>query len=116
MYHGWADQQVAPSNSIDYFTKVTQASGKGVVGQSIQLYMVPGMGHCAGGAGTDTFDKVEAIERWVASGEAPQSIVASHLTNGQVDRTRPLCPYGKVAKWNGKGSTDDAANFACAAP
>jgi feruloyl esterase len=115
MYHGWADQQVAPSNSVDYFTKVTKVSGKGVVGKSIQLYMVPGMGHCAGGPGTDTFDKMEAIERWVASGQSPDSIVAAHLTNGHVDRTRPLCPYGKVAKWNGTGSTDEAANFACVA-
>ncbi len=113
MYHGWADQQVAPGNSVDYFTKVTRAAGKGAVGRSIQLYMVPGMGHCQGGPGTDTFNKMEAIEHWVGTGKAPESIVAAHMTNGTADRTRPLCPLGKVAKWNGSGSTDDAANFVC---
>jgi feruloyl esterase len=30
--------------------------------------------------------------------------------------TRPLCPFPQVAKYKGAGSTDDAANFACAAP
>jgi len=77
--------------------------------------MVPGMNHCQGGPGTDTFDKVAAIESWVASGKAPAQIIASHATQGKVDRTRPLCPFGQVAKWKGTGSTDDAANFACVA-
>jgi feruloyl esterase len=31
----------------------------------------------------------------------------------EVVRTRPLCAYPQVAKWNGTGSTDDAANFVC---
>jgi feruloyl esterase len=31
-------------------------------------------------------------------------------------RTRPLCPYPQVAKWNGTGSSDDAANFSCRHP
>jgi feruloyl esterase len=116
MYHGWADQQVAPLNSVTYFDAVTTATGQSVAGKSIALYLVPGMGHCQGGAGTDTFDKVAAMEQWVASGRAPAQIVASHLTAGKVDRTRPLCPYPQVAKYKGTGSTDEAANFTCAKP
>jgi len=116
MYHGWADPQVAPGNSVDYFTKVIRATGKGSAGKSIQLYMVPGMGHCQGGPGTDRFNKMEAIEHWVSAGHAPESIVAAHMIDGKADRTRPLCPYGKVAKWKGTGSTDEAANFMCANP
>jgi feruloyl esterase len=115
MYHGWSDQQVAPSNSVEYFSKVSRAAGKSAAGKSIQLYMVPGMGHCQGGPGTDTFNKMAAIEEWVDTGRAPESIVAAHATDGKVDRKRPLCPFGKVAKWKGSGSTDDAANFACLA-
>jgi feruloyl esterase len=116
IYHGWADQQVAAMNAVNYFKGVTKSTGKSSEGKSIQLYMVPGMGHCAGGPGTDTFDKIAAMEQWIEKGLAPDKIIASHVTNGAVDRTRPLCPYGKVAKWNGSGSTDDAANFACIAP
>ncbi|MEP7310243.1 MAG: tannase/feruloyl esterase family alpha/beta hydrolase [Acidobacteriota bacterium] len=116
MYHGWSDQQVAAENSVDYFTKVTRAAGTNAVNKSIQLYMVPGMGHCQGGPGTDTFNKMAAMEQWVGTGSAPESIVAAHMTAGKADRTRPLCPYGKVAKWKGTGSTDDAVNFMCVAP
>jgi feruloyl esterase len=115
IYQGWADQQVAAMNAVNYFKGVTKSTGKSSEGKSIHLYMVPGMGHCAGGPGTDTFDKIAAMEQWIEKGQAPDKIIASHVTNGAVDRTRPLCPYGKVAKWNGSGSTDDAANFACVA-
>ena len=116
MYHGWSDQQVPASSGLGYFTRVVNAVGKSAVGSSIQLYMVPGMNHCQGGPGTDTFDKVAAMEEWMARGTAPDHIVASHATAGTVDRTRPLCPYPQVAVHNGSGSTDEAASFSCRAP
>ena len=115
MYHGWSDQQVAPLNSVTYFDAVLNATGKDSAGKSIALYLVPGMGHCQGGAGTDTFDKVAAIEEWIRTGTAPAQIVASHRTSGTTDRTRPLCQYPQVAKYKGSGSSDVAASFACAA-
>jgi len=52
----------------------------------------------------------------VEQGRAPDALLASHLTDGRIDRTRPLCPYPQVAKYKGTGGTDDAANFMCAAP
>jgi len=115
MYHGWSDPQVTPYNTINFFHKVLATQGGAGVGTSVQLYMVPGMNHCQGGPGTDSFDKVRAIEDWIKAGSAPSRIEAAHLTNGAIDRTRPLCPWGQVAKWNGTGSTDDTANFACVA-
>ena len=81
-----------------------------------RLFMAPGMGHCGGGPGPNTFDAMGALDKWVAQGTAPEKIVASHSTNGNVDRTRPLCPYPQVARWKGSGSTDDAANFTCVSP
>ncbi|OFW18736.1 MAG: hypothetical protein A3H97_17865 [Acidobacteria bacterium RIFCSPLOWO2_02_FULL_65_29] len=115
MYHGWSDPQVTAMNSVTYFTDVLKTTGKAAQGKSIQLYMVPGMLHCQGGPGTDVFDKVAAMERWISTGRAPDHIIASHVTSGVVDRTRPLCPYGQVAKWKGTGSTEEAANFSCVA-
>jgi feruloyl esterase len=115
MYHGWSDPQVPPSGSVKYFTDVVRTVGDEAVGKSIQLYMVPGMAHCRGGAGTDTFDKMGPIEQWIARGQAPESISASRVVEGKVVRTRPICPFGKVARWSGSGSSDDAANFACVA-
>jgi feruloyl esterase len=56
---------------------------------------------------------VAALDRWVTTRQAPDSIAASRLRDGKVDRTRPLCPWPKVATYSGSGSPDDAANFAC---
>jgi len=113
MYHGWSDPQVTPVNSVSYYKDVLKAVGNGSAGKSIALFMVPGMNHCAGGPGTDTFDRVKVMEDWVEKGIAPKKIVASHSTNGVVDKTRPLCPYPQVAKYNGSGDMNDAANFSC---
>ncbi len=114
MYHGWSDQQIPPRSSVNYFNSVVKAAGgpKEAAG-SVRLFMVPGMGHCGGGDGPNTFDMVSAMEQWVEKGKAPERIVAAHLTNGAADRTRPLCPYPQVAVYKGTGSTDDAANFVC---
>jgi len=68
-----------------------------------------------GVTGPDRFDKMAAITSWVERGSKPDRIVASHLTDGKVDRTRPLCPFGQVAKYRGVGDTNDASNFSCVA-
>jgi Tannase and feruloyl esterase len=114
MYHGWGDPQVPAQNSIIYYENVVKTVGKAAEG-SVALFMIPGMLHCSGGLGTDTFDKMSAITQWVEQGKKPDRIVASHRANGQVDKTRPLCPSGQVAKYTGTGSTSDAANFRCVA-
>jgi feruloyl esterase len=116
MYHGWNDQQVPGTSSVTYFNRVLERSGRDAAGKSIQLYMVPGMNHCQGGIGTDMFDKVAAMEEWMAKGSAPSQIVASHMTDGKVDRTRPLCPYPRIARYNGSGNPAEAASFACVDP
>jgi feruloyl esterase len=112
MYHGWADPQVTPQNSVTYYRNVLQTVGKNA-DNSITLFMLPGVYHCTGGPGPDAFDKMTAIQQWVEQGKKPTRIIASSVKDGVVVRTRPLCPFGQVAKYSGKGSTDDAANFAC---
>ena len=81
LYHGWSDAQVTPYNTINFFQKVVASQGGAGVGTSMQLYMVPGMNHCAGGPGTDMFDKMAAIEEWIKTGTAPKRIEASHVTS-----------------------------------
>ena len=115
MYHGWADPLVTPDASLIMFKQINDAVGPAAA-NSLALFMVPGMGHCQGGPGTDVFDKVAALDQWVESGTKPQSIVASHMTGAVADRTRPLCAYPTIAHYSGSGSTDDAANFRCQAP
>jgi feruloyl esterase len=115
-YHGWSDPQISPANSTQYHARVVSAlGGASKVDGSYRLFMAPGMGHCGGGEGPNTFDMVAALEQWVEHGKAPDQIIASHSTSGAVDRTRPLCPYPQVAIYKGTGSTDEAANFVCKA-
>jgi feruloyl esterase len=116
MYHGWADQNVSPYMTVQYFERVKEALGPQPTSDSVRLFMAPGMAHCSGGEGPNTFDKIGALDRWVETGKAPESIVASHATGGKVDRTRPLCPWPQVAVYKGSGSVDEAASFTCKAP
>jgi feruloyl esterase len=123
LYHGWNDQLIQPYNSIDYYTSVTKKMGAAQTDDFARLFMAPGMQHCSGGIGPNTFDAVTALEQWVEKGTKPAQIVASHMSNGlptvasakvgAVDRTRPLCPYPQVAAYKGTGSIDEAASFVC---
>ena len=116
-YHGWSDAQISPLNATQYHQRVVEAVGEASdIDDSYRLFMAPGMGHCGGGEGPSVFDKMVPLESWVEQGEAPDSIVASHQTDGVIDRTRPLCPYPQTAVYTGTGSTDDAENFVCQLP
>ena len=116
MWHGWNDQFVSPINSINYYNEIrNNPATKGKIDDSIKLFMVPGMDHCRGGEGPNVFDQMGVLDRWVEQKQTPAQIPASHLTDGKVDRTRPLCAYPQVARYNGSGSIDDAASFTCRA-
>jgi feruloyl esterase len=142
-YHGWEDNQVPSLRGVDYFNRVTAAdqqsrpdgsnSGLDETQNYYRLFMVPGMGHCRGGPGTNEFgrnggagpassDMFTALEEWVEHGKAPTQITAwncpnqsftSSCTIEQSTFTRPLCPYPQKAVYVGTGNTNDAANFVC---
>jgi len=135
MYHGWADPLVNPRNSIDYLRSVEarrrgrgEDSGAAAATQSfLRLFMAPGMTHCAGGPGLNTFDTLTALEQWVEHGTAPDKLIASHTALGFPDNvmaaapppgdfSRPLCPWPQAARWTMTGSAKDAGSFVCASP
>jgi len=111
MYAGWADPIVPPQDTVAYYGKINETMGD--TSGFLRLFMAPGMGHCGGGPGPNTFDSVAALDQWVSAGTAPAKLIASHSTNQVVDRTRPLCPYPQTARYSGAGSIDEAANFSC---
>ena len=122
LYHGWSDAAIPATNSVNYYRSVAAKLGPKETESFVRLYMAPGMQHCGSGDGPNTFGQAgppkgdartnigKALEEWVESGSAPGPIVAR---NGS--RSRPLCPYPQVAVYQGSGSTDDEANFRCAA-
>jgi hypothetical protein len=133
VFHGWADPLPPPAGSIDYVERVARTMGAERADRTVRLFMAPGMGHCAGGDGPNRFGQFgvgdgnpetnlgAALQRWVEQGAAPDRVIATKRKDdgdatSDVLRTRPLCAYPKVARYIGRGSTDDAANFVCAAP
>ena len=61
LYAGWADTGITPENTVLYYESVLQKMGKNQ-GDFTRLFMVPGMAHCGGGAGPNTFDSIGALE------------------------------------------------------
>jgi feruloyl esterase len=131
-YHGFNDPDISPLNSIYYYISVVANQAghyglqPGLLGshQALQqtqdfyrLFLVPGMSHCAGGAGPSTFDSLTALEQWVENGVAPNQILATQYNNNDptqgVQRTRPLCPYPQISSYEGTGDPNNGANFVC---
>lgn len=139
LYHGWNDYALQPRLTIDYYESVRAHMGAEQSEKFMRLYMVPGMEHCFGGPGPNVFGQIpatgiddparnisKALEVWVETGIAPGRIVATKYDEvmrplfapekATALRSRPLCPYPQVARWTGKGSTDEAKNFKCGTP
>ena len=133
VYHGWSDAAISPLNAIRYYNSVVDTMGAQETNQFLRLFMAPGMQHCAGGPGPNSFGQTgnpkaptdpqhnifTALEQWVEKDIAPDRIVAakwiSDLDPAQGARmTRPLCPHPQAAKYKGTGDPNDEANFTCA--
>jgi pimeloyl-ACP methyl ester carboxylesterase len=116
VWHGWSDPLINGTGSVDYYNRVVKEMGGLKRTQEFaRLYMAPGVGHCSGGPGHQPQRAFDAVVNWVEKGIAPDTLPASRTVQGTV-QTRPLCPYPAVARWDGKGSVDDAASYSCAAP
>ncbi len=117
LWHGWADDMIPTEGSIDYYQRVQrQMGGAEKTAEFARLFLAPGVGHCSGGPGPQPAGQFDAVVRWVEEGKAPEVLNAVRRDlAGAVVRSRPLCQFPLAAKYKGTGSTDDAANFVCAA-
>ncbi|WP_166350788.1 tannase/feruloyl esterase family alpha/beta hydrolase [Phytoactinopolyspora limicola] len=99
MTHGLADPAINAQHTIGYYEQVHETMGSDIADLA-RLYLVPGMDHCRGGAGLTHFDALDAMEKWVHDGTAPDELRATDET---AERQAPLCPYPAqiVAKENG---------------
>jgi hypothetical protein len=127
LYHGWDDPAISALNTINYYNSVIGKMGRQNADSFVRVFMVPGMQHCGGGPGADSFGAVISatptdaqhslqlsLEQWVEKGAAPGAIVATKYgPNRTVTMTRPLCPYPQSAKYNGTGDPNSAASFVC---
>jgi feruloyl esterase len=119
IYHGFSDPALAPYRTMMFYEALAAATPGGypALQRNVRLFMGPGMLHCGGGSGPNSFDMLGALEKWVELGQAPDAIAAAHFPGNDAqkkpDRTMPLCPFPAAAKYNGVGDVADAANWRC---
>ncbi|GKT64938.1 impB/mucB/samB family protein [Colletotrichum tofieldiae] len=144
MYHGLADAHIPATASRHYYEKVVAQSGGDIeaVRGWFRLFFLPGVGHknttvdapwYIGGPGqaeqligggnftvpsNATNDALYALQLWVESGTAPESIIASTWTNSTDPSTellgqRPICPYPATQKYIGEGEQSKPESFVC---
>ncbi|OUM45588.1 tannase/feruloyl esterase family alpha/beta hydrolase [Arthrobacter agilis] len=114
LWHGWNDQHISPQSTLAYYDAVRQAMGARTADGFSKLFLFPGVEHCSGGAGPNTFDVLTPVMAWVESGTTPTVVVASRTVTAEgsaTTATRPVYPYPAVARYDGSGSTSDAVNF-----
>ena len=135
LFTGWADPNLSPDHIASFYDSLEASVGGPQKNDFVRFFLAPGMYHCRGGPGPNDFgqstranqsgatpenDLVLALDRWASEGVAPERVVATKFLDDDpkkgIVRTRPLCAYPKVARWNGRGSSDDAKNFVCASP
>ena len=112
-YHGVSDPWFSALDTVDYYQRLARDNGgPDKLAQSSRLFLVPGMGHCAGGPATlDQFDLLSLLVDWVDTGKAPDQVVATGADFP--GRSRPLCPYPQHAQYRGQGDPQAASSFEC---
>ena len=143
-YIGWDDTAVSAYSSINYYNSVALEMHKGAdpaaalkqVQAFYRMFLVPGMAHCSGGEGANSFgngsfgltaadkvfrtpehDIVAALDKWVEEDIAPEQLIATKFKdedpkNG-VAFQRPLCLYPKASSYKGSGNPKVASSWAC---
>jgi len=143
LFIGWQDPVGTPLEAINYYRAVEAHAGGSPAARLaatqafMRLFMVPGMGHCAGGPGATNVstatrdsappvrdaahDMTLALEAWVERGRAPQSLIATRYAEGgeappakrPIDFQRPICAWPREPVYRG-GDTRLASSFVCA--
>ena len=125
LYHGTNDPIFSSDDTTAWYDNL-RAANNGDASTFARFFRVPGMNHCSGGPATDQFDMLTPLVNWVEKGQVPDSVVASVRGPGNAaavnadvpatwstTRTRPLCSYPLVARYNGTGDIESAASFSC---
>lgn len=122
VYHGLSDALSVATATVNYFSDMVDTTFAGNfsdANDSTRLFLAPGMGHCGGGPGPNSWDKLTPLVDWVENGVAPETLTATHSTDGVVDNERPLCTFPQQARYSGPagGENDSenwiAENFSC---
>jgi feruloyl esterase len=121
LYHGLADNLIAPQGSDHYYHRVLATmGGTAEVQKFFRYYHVPGLTH---NGRLETGPKVPApqsalgrdemfqtLQAWVEQGTAPTTITATSA-DGTV--SLPLCVYPQKVRYSGTGPVTAAGSYTC---
>jgi feruloyl esterase len=135
LFHGWSDAAIPAQGTIAYHDAVTSAMGADRADSFMRTFMVPGMHHCAAGAGPSEFGQggpspenrdpatslTAALQAWVEGGRAPERVIARQAPvpdepAGAVVRTGLICAYPQRAVLTAGGDPLRAESYQCSAP
>lgn len=116
LWNGMTDTAVSARDTARYYDMVVEKMGQEAADLMVELFLAPGVGHCAGGVGPDQVDLLKALSAWVETGTPPskQALVLTKMDpGGKPAMTRPMCRYPAWPKYKGTGDVNDAASFTC---
>ena len=109
IYHGWNDPALSAYATIEHYRAVAERDPE--TSTYIRLFLLPGVLHCSSGPGPDRTDWIGLIREWVENGNAPERVVMSKVKNGEVIMSRPVFPYPRKAKYDGKGDPNHESSY-----
>ncbi len=135
LWHGWADAILPPEATIDLHRQILDQSGP-LAQRQMQFFMVPGVQHCAGGPGPDTFGQIgaplptqapessigAALLAWVETGREPRTLTGTRsggmgmAPQSGAGKERLICAYPDRAVLMAGADADKASSYSCQAP
>ncbi len=126
MFHGYTDPLIPTAAAYDFYNALTKAEPN-ITPKFAKLYLAPGMFHCSGGPGPDSFgffsagpqpldasdDVLGALIAWRENGTAPGKIIASKYNGTTLTTQRPMCVYPNHAVLIKGADPTLAASFVC---
>ena len=117
---------VSPALRSQFSAASQQAHARALAAtnQFATLHMAPGVNHCGGGPGAQSFiqsanygELTQALVNWVENGVPPGDLTitkrANNSATGAVQFTTLLCSYPKSLTYVGSGDLLSASNYVC---
>lgn len=121
MYHGMADNLIAPQGSDNYYARATAAMGGTTETQKFfRFFHIPGLAHTGRlEAGTNVpvpqsalgrDEMFVALQSWVEAGTVPGRI---DVSSSDSSVSLPMCVFPQKITYSGTGSVKSAGSYAC---
>jgi len=116
MWHGWADAALTRFRSIAYLEEAAEKTKHGKPARRVlRLFLAPGMHHCGGGPGPNTWTRSPALESWVEHGSRPSRSSPPNMT-GPWSTGPDRCARTRRRRPTGTRQRERASSFVCRVP